>query len=125
MEVVGDLSPWASYQAPQPPHSLAVVAPKAKCWVRLASPSWSNYKESCVQLPMASLHWMRGGGWIPLLNHSSQESPTQAQRGLEGDLRSISQLLHSPTFLPLVGLHPSLPNSVCEHWFWCHPRWPG
>ena len=55
MEVVGDLSPWASYQAPQPPHSLAVVAPKAKCWVRLASPSWSNYKESCVQLPMASL----------------------------------------------------------------------
>lgn len=35
--------------------AIAVVAPKAKCWVRLASPSWSSYKESCVQLPMALL----------------------------------------------------------------------
>ena len=35
--------------------AIAVVAPKAKCWVRLASPSWSSLTKSLV----SSFQWLR------------------------------------------------------------------
>ena len=77
MEVVREITPWSSHQAPQPAIASQSLHQRPWCWVRLSSLSWSSSKESCIQLPEASFvryHQLSGSSlsspascppWVP------------------------------------------------------------